>query len=487
MTAATQSSIDISVIVPLVFVRGPTKRAIESWTQRQSLDHQRYEVIVMSPGDSSGTEQLIKGFLRPFDKLVRANTRNLYGLYDTGIKHSRGRIVMITESHVVATRNCLRNTVEFLDGTGNEAVCCNALSPRNEGYLATMEAMLFQEESRQWIPEGSWRRVHERGFAIFRETYDRSGGFPHEYGWFAGRAFAARIHEAGVPVAYAPKIRVVHFNSVRTKDIVEGARSFVFGELRCREIEPDAHVNRYFGYSNALADRALYSRTLTHTALRDRAARAGRRGWFHYLRAAPSISYLVFRSIFGISLPVAAARLQVYAARARVAVLRPWGPSAGLEAYREYWHQRLVRRFQLEYCRDEASPVEKPGPTSIRAEDVQYLLTGFYPIEDLGGERVRWTNSFAAVRVGVPQKAKRIRVETASISNPLEQRGLALYLNGTKLPLEFGQPYVVSAALDLTTNGIWAATLVLTCDPLPTLDDFRELGILFKAVDVITT
>lgn len=485
-STSPRTEITISVIVPLIFVRGPTQRAIESWTQRQSLARRRYEVIVVSPGDCRETERLVRGFLDPCDKLVRADTENLYALYDIGIRQSLGRIVMITESHVVATRHCLRNMVQTLDATENEAACCNALSPGNEGYLASMEAMLFSEESNQWIPDGSWRRVHERGFAIYRDTYDRSGGFPHEYGWFAGRAFAARLHEAGVPVTYADNVRVVHFNSVTTKDIIEGARSFVFGELRYRESEPEARVNRYFGHSNALEARARHDRALALIEVRARLDRIKNCGWPHRLRALPGLAYQTFRCMFGIGLPTTEAWLQAYAARARVALLRLSGPSAGLNAYRDYWHRRLVRCFQLEYCRDNAYTGYEPGPTSIRATDIRHLLTGFHPIEEVNGQLVRWTRSLAAVRVGIPRGATRIRITTIPVEMPLEHRELALYVDGTKLQLEFEQQDVVSTVLDNGDDGRQSATLVMTCEPIRFVDDPRELGVLLKGIDVTT-
>lgn len=477
-------AVDISVIIPLVFVRGPTRRAIESWTRQQRMDRQRYEVIAVSPGDNPKTEQLIRDCLGPADRLVNADTHNLYALYDIGIQHSQGRIVMITESHVVAMPDCLKDMVETLDQTDNEAACCNAIPPKDEGYLATMEAMLFEEESAQWIPEGSWRRVHERGFAIYRDTYDRTGGFQHEYGWFAGRAFASRLHATGVPVAYAPDVRVVHFNSVTTRDIVEGARSFVFGELRYRETEPEARVTHYFGRSNALAARELYCGRLARTALRDRLDRLKRRRWPQRVGALPGLAYAVLRSMFGIGLPITVAQVQAHATRVRVAALRPFGPAAGLDAYREYWHRRLVRRFQLEYCRDEAPVADGSGPTTVRAEDTQHQLTGFYPIEELGGHRICWTNSFAAVRIRVSHRSKRIHLETVPTDSPLDERAPALYLNQTKLNVKLEQPHIASAEIESVARDKQTATLVITCDPIHLTDDPRELGLPFKWVKV---
>lgn len=484
MTAARDSATDISVIFPLLFVRGPTARAIQSWTRLQHLARDRYEVVVVSPGDDLGTEQLVQSHLGPNDRLVRTDTRNLYALYDFGIQQSKGRIVMITESHVVATRDCLKRMIEALDGTENEAACCIALAPKNECYLATMEAMLFEEESEQWVPEGSWRRVHERGFAIYRDTYDRSGGFLHQYGWFAGREFAARLHAAGVPVGYAPNARVVHYNSVSTADIMEGARSFVFGELRCREIEDTAHVTRYFGSNDALDARWMYSKSIARTALQDRLGRLGRGGWSRRIRALPGLPGLAMKSMLGLSLPISVARLRVYVARARVAALRPWGAAAGLEAYRDYWHRRLVRWFQLEYCRDQAPPAAGPGPTTVSAEDASHFLIGFYLPEAFAEQPIRWSGTLAAVRLWIPETSSRVRIETASIGPPLVERQLALYLDGTRLNLTFEKPCVVSADID-DPHGGQAAILVIACNPMRSKNDPRELGIPVKRMDVI--
>jgi hypothetical protein len=241
------------------------------------------------------------------------------------------------------------------------------VAPDKEGYLATMEAMLFQEESVHWTEKDAWRIVHERGFAIYRETYERLGGFPHEYGWFAGRAFAASLHQAGVPMGYAPDIRVVHFNSVSLKDIREGAKSFVFGEFRYREKTDEAIVLRYFGHNGMLKSRELYARDTTLTLLCDRLARFRRGSWPERLRAMPGIVRLPFIWLFGIRAPLTMVYLRTVLARVKVEALRPMGPAKGLEAYRKYWHHWLVRGYQLEYCRDQPPLAQRPLVQEVSA------------------------------------------------------------------------------------------------------------------------
>lgn len=242
-----RQAVDISVIFPLLYLRGPTPLCVESWTRKQSLDPQRFEVIVVSPGVDREIERLVGEYLRPHDRFEVLDSRELYALYDHGIRIASAPIAMITEAHVQAGRRVLERLVGVFAETGCRAATCRAVSPKQEGYLATMEGRLFEEEVAGWGADGHRRRLLERGFAIQRRAYLEYGGFPHEYGLFAGRIFGSRLDSSDESVPYVREAAVVHYNSTNLDDIYEGVRSFTHGELQYRRDADARHVRSYFG------------------------------------------------------------------------------------------------------------------------------------------------------------------------------------------------------------------------------------------------
>ena len=473
---------DISVVFPLIFVRGPIRKCIRSWTKKQKLDRDRFAVVFVSPGDDPATETLVRELMGPHDQLVFADSKNLYALYDRGVRAARGRIALITESHCMASPRVLRDVVDRFERTGCAALCCRAATPKNDGYLADMEGMLFEEEVELWGAEGHWRKVHERGFAIRRDVYAEQGGFPHQYGWFAGRVFAARLREAGIDVDYARDIVILHYNSTHLSDIEEGSRSFAYGEMRFRQDADPAVAERYFGRVTELEEREELRPALARTWLRARLWRLPQlrsSGLRELAEHCPT-------ALFGLHWHIAKARLRVWYGLAQFAARWPFGPQAGVDAFRDLWHNRMVRYHRLCYLRDEFLDAV-PAPADRFDTALHFGLVRFYALERRDEITWRLSKPTSAVRfrAATPRPAS-LTLSTAPFGDALPKRRLALFLDGQRLlPLEFSDDgYRVTADLRDQPATDAVRTLAIVCDALRAPSDPRALGIPLRSLDV---
>ncbi len=429
---------------------------------------------------------MVGEYLRPHDRLEVIESNELYALYDHGIRVSSGQIVLITEAHVQAGRRVLERLLDVFEATGCRAACCRAVAPKREGYLATMEGWLFAEEVAGWGDDGHRRRLLERGFAIRRDTYLEYGGFPHEHGLFAGRIFGSRLEAADVYVPYVRNAAVVHYNSTSLDDIYEGVRSFTCGELAYRRCGDAEHVQRYFGSLPIIAECDLYRRSLARQWLRGRLATMANRRTVRR-RDLREVALLAIGSIFGFGWAVAEARIAIWVAAARIHLLRPFGARAGIEAFRDLWHRRLVRYHALKYLAGIPLPQLSVAKDRYDAGD-EGCFVGFYEREVFEDAGFRWGKPLAALRVRLKTAApSRLTLRLLPVGAPLATRGIALYLDGNRLKAltysEDGSELTVGIPNLRGTAEV--RTLTIVCDPLatPGTNDCRELGIALQSVE----
>jgi hypothetical protein len=480
-------AIDISVIVPLVAVRGSLAACLESWTRRQSLDRRRYEVIVVSPGVDADVEKVARASLASCDRIIVEPSHDPYVLYDAGIGAARGGIVLITEAHVAGAGDVLAGLVELFAAGDCAAACCRSVSSANGGYLADIEGALFAEEEETWRAEGHWRRVHERGFAIRRDVYRAAGGFPLQYGGFAGRAFSALLHESGADLRYARHLEIVHHNATDLREVERATRSFAIGQLRYLHGEDADRTDRYFGDSAVAATLEEHRPSLLRTWLRDQVARALRRGRPRPHEMAEAIAIAV-ELAFGIEAPLAKARLDLELARLKLHARRPLGAAAGVEAYRDFWHGRLVRYYQLQSLA--ALPDERERQPRDRYDAAQAsALIRFHSLEESAGVPFRWSQPLAGIRIRPRGAPCRIELRAAAIGESLRKRRISLYLDGRELrELRFAdQGFRVEAPIDWRRVSAGAAhTLAIAIEPMrqDRRLDPRRLGVPFRSLDL---
>lgn len=457
----------VSVIIPLVFIRGPVLDCISSWTKKQSFPRAKYEVILVSPGLPDHKLTAPRSCLTERDTLIVERSTNLYRLYKAGANKARGDILMFCESHVQGTSGCISAIVSQMEKSQYEGLSCRSVSPP-EKHMAKMEGMLFAEEQAVWSREGHWRKVNERGFAIRRATYFEFGGFDDRYEWFAGRAFAIALNRAGVKLGFAREAVVCHHNMTDFRDLHEGVRSFTYGESLYRLEQHRPYCKHYIGDSTEIAEcrrlspefqrlrarffwhfcRAGFRHSFGHTA--EHRYRSGLPCSFSY--TLQSLLVMVHPRLPFLTVLISA-WIGAILTRTRITFWRLFNEQRCYRAFREYWHEKLVRFYKL---KNVMSLLENPGTQrferhmiSVQHENPEQTtglalnfcelddsrLIEFHEVETHQGRAFRWTSPQACVAVSIQAGPYTVELEVLDVRSLGDDLNLSVYFDGNKLPL----------------------------------------------------
>ena len=134
--------ISVSVIVPVYNQQLYIGRCLRSLLD-QSLDRERYEIIVVNDGSKDKTETVLSGFIDEI--ILKKNNKNMglpYSL-NKGIKFSKGRFIVRVDSDDYVNREFLKYIQMYLLYNNEiDAACCDYyLVDEEENILKKMNAI----------------------------------------------------------------------------------------------------------------------------------------------------------------------------------------------------------------------------------------------------------------------------------------------------------------------------------------------------------
>jgi hypothetical protein len=283
---------ELSVVLTLFDHDGHAIEGVESWTHRQDLPRDRYEVIVVGSRHEPEVEGEVRPLLSVKDSLVTLSSSTELELHDYGARAARGRWLLFTEGHTVAEPDCLSSLLDYLTERESDyaGAAIRSLPDGSSNPISKCERRWYADGFDEWSREGDWRKVTVRGFAIRRDAYLDAGGFEHRFGCFAETALAATLAHRGDRLGYAPGAAVKHYDATELGPLLSYVREYRQGELAYRASHPPDYCERYFGVLPPAEDRAARVRL-----------------WLRYLRARARFSrpglddderYLRFRELW---------------------------------------------------------------------------------------------------------------------------------------------------------------------------------------------
>jgi predicted dehydrogenase len=426
---------EVSIILPLPDHRGYAERAVSSWTQAQSFDRDRYEVIVASDGAEERLEEKVRTLLGPGDRLFREQGAEEIELYDGAARAARGRVLVFTEPHCIAEPGFIEETLAYLARSGEVGACGRTVSVCPNA-LARMEQVLYDEGFRDWSQPGHWCKVILRSFVIERGAYLEAGGYETEYGRFAEFALAAKLHATGKRLGYASGAAVEHAYTTSFATLRPPIDDFLAGEMRYRLDHPADYCERYFGVPEEWAARGELSSAGARAAwgvavralLRPASWRSG---------AAPSLLSVALRlvptALFGSRPAQAHAEMRFTLARLRCRIWRI-NERRLLRAYRDAfrWMTRCARLRALP--RLEPDHFQSGGETSFSlAEQPEQGLFGFHRAERVNGTSFRWSKALACASIPLGSGDYRVQIDTGGLRDP-RSLGVQVFFNGRRIP-----------------------------------------------------
>ncbi len=475
----------ISVILVFGDERGRADH-LASWTQQQTLEGDRFEVIAVTTGEQSSQADEIRSYLRPQDRLLCFETNKPFELIAPAVKVSTGDILFFSEDHCIAEPDCLETTLDYMENT-NTAGASVRWGHINPNSFAVMEQRLADRDLASWIDGDSWNRLRLRGFFISREAYLDAGGFEGPYEQFSEVLLAARLHASGNPIGYLDKGGINHINTSTFGELFSNVWKYAYNECRFCD-EGDAEMaERYFahallamhGASGDSATRAALKKA-TGAVLRRILSERPVRRWSEIAGLSLTWFRLVSPYLLGARGRQWSAYAMLYMAQLRVIVWRN-DDDRRLRAFIDFW-MRGAECARADYMaggakrRFERLPVWRGHGLDVAALGA----AGCHGVETHNGTTFFWTQPACQFVVDQPPADCRMTIRTAGFRNLRERLPIGLFWNDNALPdpIIDGDRISVPVSSQLFASGA-EQRLTVVVPPLstPGTSETRKLGL----------
>lgn len=426
----------LSVVVPMEDDRGELAENLSTWTRNQTLDRDRFQVVVVSPGDPEG-EEIVRSILAPHDAIVRADSDDIIDHWNTGAREAAGAWLFPTEAHCLGEPGCLEEVLKAIEGAPEAEVITVEHGHVADSKVERLGADWFDEVYEQWNAPDAWTRLNLVGFAIRRETYFGEGGLEPRYGMFSAPMLSARLFDRSAPTVHAGDAVVMHKQNHHIREHHDFSADFARGECEARD-DVDARFGaRYFGHGETWTNRLRYrpevARPLAGTLALATARAAVKRhpdaGWLarETVRALPA-------AVAGVA-PYLALRSAIFRVEEQLAIRLPERVTRRRRGYTAAL-KHVVRLGELRWVRNRVGAPDAPTIAAGRSTPADLgpqALVGAHGLEQVDGEALRWTWPVATFRIAPPPGDAKLILDTGGLRGAPIEAVRAVYVGGKRL------------------------------------------------------
>ena len=415
--APAETSVVVSVLIPLEDRRNSAERSIRAWCTEQTLDRDRYEVIALASSTiGDGELARIRGLLGERDRLVRTVSAHDVGQVAEAAALAQGELLFFSESHVWPSPDVLEQSLRQMELHPEWAglTCGSKRVVRNR--VGAAEADMYERDFEIGWKELGWRNILDQCFLTRRAPYFAAGGFDATLGHFAEWVLAARYRTEGFIVGHCPEIELWHLFTGDLGELAPFTEDFVRGEITYLARDPatwrEALIEAPLEWSCRGDRRRDLARYILRLIAREamsarRERRLPRVSWRMGLARAPV-------AIAGGWPARMLAALQLFACRAGLLAAQLGNRSVGVAF--ERCMSAIIRRARLQWS-DAFLARRQPSATGelwSAFPDRGDAAAGLHDWEHADGVPFRWSEPVAAVAVDLPPGRYLIHVNTLS-------------------------------------------------------------------------
>jgi hypothetical protein len=394
----------LSLVVPLVHMRGDTVENLRAWTDQQTLARDRYQVVVAADGSAPSLEARVADVLAPHDALVRAPDRGEMDLYNVGAERATADWLVLSEAHCIPDPECLAAVAAGIEADPTLEAAQLVVGDHDcPTPFSDMLADWFDVIFDQWNRPGEWTHLSFFGTAIRRHLYLDIAKVCDRYGLFSASLMSASLDARGARMARFADAQVVHIADEDIQEHHAHTASYARGECAARADHDPRFCERYFGYPEAWGNRSRYRPEIARVAARALATAVARAT----LRNRADVGWLVHELAGWLPSAVAGARLRAVCERLAVSVdeyVVGRSPLSRPHRWRRFVraHRRVADLARLEWA---AEAAQRPQTglehgTRLRAEEFDgEVMVGAQALERKDERWYRWTGPSLAVQV----------------------------------------------------------------------------------------
>jgi hypothetical protein len=485
------SAAEITVIYPVIELRGDMISPLRSWTREQTLARERYRVIAVFGEADRAQAAAIEPLLGPNDELLPVPDRSFAALLNAATARARTPWLVITEGHCIAQPDCLHEAMRWIEANPDAQIGNFELAHLDTGIVSRLVGRWYDQTLAQWRTPPNWEHAISGGFAIRASLLDEVGPQEPAFEAFSPHVQSALLHSRGVKVVDVPRAAVIHLDERTMTESYDSTERFTRGELIARSQIDPAFMERYFGDAYLWTNRARLERG-TALAMMSALIIAARNSPRRSAALAGAFASLLGETAGGVRLRIALNRLML--AFYAMAIERLPLPDGMRFRHFLRSHRRVVRLTQLQWLH--RNPMSSTAALSKGRWAIEELgpgdIIGVHGLEEFDGRRFRWTEPVAMISMAPRQTACELRLETGGIRGDPLASLIAVVVAGRALPRKYCTSDDKGTLTIVLPAPFAAATkdgVVLVCNPLsPThegIPDPRTLGLPIISVAIL--
>ena len=485
------SAAEITVIYPMIEMRGDMISPLRSWTREQTLARTRYRVIVAFGEADRAQATALEPLLGPNDELLPVPDRSFAALMNAATVHARTPWLVMTEGHCIAQPDCLDAVMQWIEATPAAQIGNFELVHLNDNVVTRLVARWYDETVTQWRTPPNWEHAISGGFAIRTGLLEEVGPMEPAFGAISPHIQSALLHSRGVKVLGVPRAAVIHLDEETMAEFYDSTERYTRGEFIARSQIAPAFMERYFGNPYLWTNRARHERGIALAMVRALLTVA-RNNPGRFAALAGDFASLLGEAAGGLHLRIALNRL-ILAFLAMAIERLPMSDGLRFRCFLRS-HQHVVHLTQLEWLR--RNPVSSAAVLSTGRWAIEELrstsIVGVHGLEEFDGRRFRWTESVAMIRMAPHQTACELRLETGGIRGDPLSSLIAVVIAGRRLPRKYCTSDDKGTLAILLPAPFAAAVtdgVVLVCAPLSParegIPDPRTLGLPIMSIAIL--
>jgi glycosyltransferase involved in cell wall biosynthesis len=215
--------------------------------QHQSIEKDRYEVIVIDDGSTDATEELCRGFSAGFGFYYqRQQNRGAGAARNLGLNTAQGKYVLLVNDDTIASPTLLQEHLRAQASAAGKKLA--VLGHFNYPAIAARRALTYLLSASPFLhPQVNMKKGLYHGMAYFiacnlsieREAVLAAGSFDSQFRVAEGTEMGARMTCRGYQILYWPEAYAMHDHvNLRIDDFVRRARAYGPATLRLMQKHP---------------------------------------------------------------------------------------------------------------------------------------------------------------------------------------------------------------------------------------------------------
>ncbi len=246
----------ISIVIPTYNCKPQLQRVLEA-LERQDLDVEMFEVIVVDDRSTDGTRSLLEywSVQTVVDlKRVEGTGYNPGAARNLGVQHARGQWILFLDADVIPHRSLVRHHLEFHENHINEAFLLM-------GRIEVADELLNQDQVRfiQWQKETrtdirlfDWWEYRTPNSSLSRVDFEQSGGFETDLTQAEDSELAFRLWKRGTLFRYDNRIRAMEIHPMPIETYLQKANMYGKNIARWYHRTPELRrfLSRWYGVTS---------------------------------------------------------------------------------------------------------------------------------------------------------------------------------------------------------------------------------------------